>query len=108
MIVAPSRTVDDASDIVGAEGAPATVVGTLVRRAPPGQTVEGTAIVLSDDSAVFVSEGAPPDGWDWMLGTMIRVQGVLWEHPPTGWAVPKLEQAEAPMPADVSIPILPF
>jgi hypothetical protein len=40
-----------------------------------------------------------------MLGQEVRIQGVLWEKAPTGWPVPKLLEAEAPMPADVVIPM---
>jgi len=100
------RVVQVAADLKGAAGVQATVVGTLERRHPDGQTRDGTALVLEDGTAVYVSEGEPPAGWDWMIGTEVRVQGVLWEKPPGGWSVPELRDAESPMPADVSIPIL--
>lgn len=98
-----TRTVEVAADIEGADGVRATVVGTLERRHPEGVSVEGTAVVLRDGTAVYVSESAPPEGWEWMLGTMVRIQGTLWEQAPSGWPVSKLLDAEPPMPADVSI-----
>jgi hypothetical protein len=97
--------VQTAADLTGAAGVPATVVGTLERRHPDGATTDGTAIVLRDGTAVYVNEAEPPAGWDWMLGTEVRVQGTLWEKAPEGWPVPKLLDADPPMPADVSIPM---
>lgn len=100
------RTVDDGGDLTGADGIRAVVVGTLARRRPTGVATDGTALVLADGTEIYVSEGAPPDGWDWLLGSMVRVQGTLWAHAPTGWPVAKLEAPEAPMPADMTMPIL--
>ncbi|MEQ1571256.1 MAG: hypothetical protein ABMA64_36855 [Myxococcota bacterium] len=105
VVVAPSRMVETAADVTGAAGVQATVVGVLQRTHPPDQAADGTAIVLRDGTAVYVSEGEPPPGWDWMLGTDVRIQGVLWEKAPEGWAVPKLLDLESPMPADVVIPM---
>ncbi|MEZ4235461.1 MAG: hypothetical protein R3F59_04725 [Myxococcota bacterium] len=103
VIEAASRNVETAADVAGAEGVLATVVGTLERVRPEGVAADGTAIVLRDGTPVYVSEGAPPEGWDWMLDSQVRVQGKLWAHAPSGWPVAKLLEAEAPMPADVSI-----
>lgn len=108
---AASRSVTTAADVVGAEGVPATVVGKLEERqltgvtgAPAGGVAGvGTAIVLEDGTAIWLSEEPPPVDWEWMMGTTVRLQGTLWEHPEGGWAVPKLLDAETPMPADVSI-----
>lgn len=105
VVEAQARTVAAAADLTGAAGVRATVVGTLERSRPTGVNVDGTAIVLRDGTAIYVSEDAPPAGWDWMLGQEVRVQGVLWEHAPSGWPVPKLLEAEPPMPADVVIPL---
>lgn len=100
---AASRTVEVAADLAGAAGIPATVVGKLERRHPAGASGEGTAIVLDDGTEIYLSEVPPPADWEWMLGTTVRIQGVLWEKAEGGWPVPKLLQAETPMPADVSI-----
>ena len=100
---AASRQVETAADLAGANGVPATVVGKLERRQPMGATGEGTAIVLDDGTVIFLAETPPPPDWEWMVGTTVRIQGVLWEHPESGWPVPKLLEAETPMPADVSI-----
>ena len=97
------RSVDDRADLAGANGVRATIVGTLERRRPETAEADGTAIVLADGTAIYVTEGAPPDGWDWLLGTRVRVQGTLWERGESGWAVPKLLEPEAPMPADMGM-----
>jgi hypothetical protein len=98
-----SRPVQSAADVVGAAGVAATVIGKLERMQPEGASGQGTAIVLDDGTAIYLSEEAPPPGWEWMIGTEVRVQGMLWEHPEGGFPAPKLLEAEAPMPADVSI-----
>jgi hypothetical protein len=103
VIEAASRNVERAEDVVGAEGVAATVVGTLRRMHPEGVSADGTAIVLRDGTPIYVSEGEPPEGWGWMLDSLVRVQGTLWERAPSGWPVAKLQDAEPPMPADVSI-----
>jgi hypothetical protein len=99
------RTIEKADDVHGAKGARATVTGTLKRVSHEG--TEGTAIVLADGTNVFVSQGAPPEGWDWMVGTKIRVQGALWAEG-TGkggaWSVATLTELDTPMPADVGMP----
>lgn len=102
---AEARVVDELTDLAGAAGVRATVTGTLARRRPDAADADGTAIVLADGTAVYVTEGAPPEGWEWLLGTAIRVQGTLWEEAPDGWPVPKLLAPEAPMPADVGMGI---
>lgn len=103
VIEAAAATIETGADVAGAAGRPVTVIGTLARRRPDGASADGTAIVLADDTAVYVSEGEPPAGWAWMVGTRVRVQGTLWAKPETGWPVPTLVDAEVPMPADVSI-----
>lgn len=98
------RAVKGAADLADAEGVRATVVGTLVRVTPKGieGATEGTALALGDGAHVFVSQGAPPEAWVWMVGSEVRVQGLLWSapHAKGGWAVAWLADAEAPMPAD--------
>ena len=101
--VAP-RLVEVAADLQGTMGARATVIGLLERRAPDGIASPGTAVVLADGTAVYVSEGDPPAGWDWLIGTRVRVQGRVWARAPEGWAAPKLADFEVPMPADVGMP----
>jgi hypothetical protein len=95
--------VDDGADLPGADGVRATVVGTLERRRPEGADADGTALVLADGTAVYVSEGPPPDGWDWLVGTAIRVQGTVWARAREGWPVPKLTDPDPPLPADVGL-----
>ena len=103
VVEARSLQVELASDIVGASGVDATITGTLARHTPEGIPTEGTAIVLRDGTAIFVTEGDPPAEWEWMLDMTIRVQGLLWEKSPTGWPVAKLEQYDTPMPAGAMI-----
>jgi hypothetical protein len=102
------RTVDGADDVAGAQGVRATVLGVLKRHTPPGVegATEGTAIVLADGTAVFVAKGPPPDGWAWMIGSKVRVQGQLWSDGSAkgGWAVPWLVEPGPPMPGDMGMP----
>lgn len=94
---AENLRVEKGADLAGAAGVRAVVTGRL-------ETVDtGTAIVLSDGVAVFVTNGAPPDGWDWLVGSQVRVQGMVYETAPTGSPVPWLAEPEAPMPADVEM-----
>lgn len=102
-----TRTVIRGPDIAGASGIRATVVGTLEKRAPDGIEGEGTAVVLDDGTPIFLSEQPPGETLTWLLGSKVRVQGTLWEKPPSGWPVAKLLDAEPPMPADVSILLTP-
>jgi len=103
------RTVEKADDVKDAKGVRATVTGTLKRVTHEG--TEATAIVLTDGTNVFVSQGGPPEGWDWMIDTRIRVQGQLWSEG-TGkegaWAVATLAELDTPMPADVGMPGMGF
>ena len=103
------KAVEKAADIEGAKGARATVTGTLKKVTHEG--TEATAVVLGDGTNVFVSQGKPPEGWDWMIDTKIRVQGTLWAEG-TGkegaWKVPTLTDLETPMPADVGMPGMGF
>lgn len=99
--VAEQRQVSTGAEVAGAAGVRAVVTGTVERR--PLDAGEGTALVLSDGALVFVSTGEPPPGWDWLVGTQVRVQGLLWERAPDGPAVAWLADPEAPMPADVQM-----
>jgi len=102
------RAVQSQADLANAQGVRATLVGVLKRMKPEGieGAAEGTAIVLPDGAAVFVSQGAPPDSWAWMVGSKVRVQGRLWSSDQSkgGWAVPWLADTEAPMPGDMGMP----
>lgn len=101
------RTVHAAADLVGANGVRATLTGELARHTPAIEgAAEGTAVLLRDGTAIFVSEGAPPEGWDWLIGTRIQVQGTLWERAPEGWPVPFLTEVDVPMPADAGMPMI--
>lgn len=101
---AAPRTVRDTAALAEAQGARATVFGTLVRATPAGVdgATEGTALKLTDGALVFVAQGAPPEAWVWLVGTEVRVQGLLWsaDQAKGGWPVAWLSDAEAPMPAD--------
>jgi hypothetical protein len=102
--VAPKQ-VAKAADLEGLAGQRATLTGTLQRATPPGSTSPGTAVVLDDGTAVFVSWGEPPAGWAWMLSTRVRVLGRLFASgAPNGPALPTLSEPETPMPADAGVP----
>lgn len=55
-------------------GQQATVVG-VIERVPLAKDKHGTAIVLDDDTLVYVTYGAPPK--DWEVGTRVKVSGLL-------------------------------
>jgi len=98
------REVRAEADLADAEGVRANVVGVLKRVAPEGVegATEGTAVVLDDGAVVFLSKEGPPEAWAWMVGSKVRVQGALWTsgQSKSGWSLPWLADAEAPMPAD--------
>ena len=77
------------ADLAGASG-PGTVVGTLA------QSDGGTVLKLTDGALVWVSAGAAPEGWDWMMSTKVRVQGRLESAEGKTW----LREPQVPMPAE--------
>ena len=38
---------------------------------------QGTGIVLDDDTIIYVTYAAPPEGWEPFVGARVRVQGLL-------------------------------
>ena len=64
---------------------------------------QGTGLVLDDDTVIYVSYGAPPAGWDALLGARVRVEGLLrpslTEHEQSLLA-PHLRQPGAPKKAE--------
>ncbi|MCB9688051.1 MAG: hypothetical protein H6738_17715 [Alphaproteobacteria bacterium] len=88
---APVTLVDDAGDLAGVAGT-VTVVGTVAD--------EGGAVVrLDDGTALRVMAGGMPDGWDWLVGSRVRLLARP-EQRADGWW---LADAQTPMPADVGI-----
>jgi hypothetical protein len=79
------------ADLANATG-PGTVVGTLA------QSEGGTVLKLADGALVWVSAGAPPPGWDWMMATKVRVQGRLESSEGKVW----LREPQVPMPAELA------
>lgn len=71
--------VTSAETVRKAMGEKVAVVGQLERVSiGKGKSEwEGTAIVLDDDTTVYVSYGAPPEGWAGLVGARIRVEGLL-------------------------------
>jgi hypothetical protein len=60
-------------------GGKVTVVGQL-ERVPIAKGKgewQGTAVVLDDDTIIYVSYAAPPAGWEALLGSRVRVEGML-------------------------------
>ena len=60
-------------------GGNVTVVGQLERVAiGKGKSEwQGTGLVLDDDTIVYVTYGAPPEGWEPLVGARVRVEGLL-------------------------------
>ncbi|MCA9491035.1 MAG: hypothetical protein KC621_13995 [Myxococcales bacterium] len=89
---APVTLVDEAGDLAGVAGT-VTVVGTVAE-------VGGGAVVqLDDGTALRVTADGLPDGWDWLLGSRVRLLARP-EQRADGWW---LADPQTPMPADVGI-----
>lgn len=59
-----------------------TLQGT-VERVPMGKKgALGTAVVFDDGTAVWLVYGAPPEGWEPLLGAFVRVDGTLQSQSP--------------------------
>jgi hypothetical protein len=69
------------ADLARSLGQRITVEGVLERvEVMKGQGAwQGTGIVLDDDTVLYVTYGAPPEGWEPHVGHVIRVEGLL--HP---------------------------
>lgn len=105
---APPAVIESSGAIAENAERRVTLVGALERRTATGAPAEGTAVVLDDGGAVWLSEGEPPDTWGWMVGQRVRVQGTLQLATPSGLDVPWLADPDAPMPADATMPGLAF
>ncbi len=55
------------------------IFGTLERVdiGKGGKSWKGTAIVLDDGAIIYVTYGAPPEGWQPLLGKYVRAEGAL-------------------------------
>jgi hypothetical protein len=78
--VKPSpQQVIDAASVKEQMGNPVTVVGQL-ERVPlskgKGEFV-GTALVLDDDTLVYLTYGEPPKGFEALVGARLKVEGLL-------------------------------
>lgn len=60
-------------------GARVTLVGVVERVAleKGKKRWEGTAVVLDDDTTVYVTYDAPPAGWERLVGVRVKVEGLL-------------------------------
>jgi hypothetical protein len=60
-------------------GGTVAVVGQLERVSiGKGQSEwQGTGLVLDDDTIIYLTYGAPPDGWEPLVGARVRVEGLL-------------------------------
>ncbi len=74
-------TVRTGAEVKAALGQRVAVVGTL-SRVPMGKgkgSWLGTGLVLEDRDTVYVTYGAPPTGWEALVGKRVRVEGRLLE-----------------------------
>ncbi len=55
-------------------GQQATVVG-IIERVPLSKGKHGTAVVLDDDTTIYVTYEEPPKGWE--VGARVKVSGLL-------------------------------
>jgi hypothetical protein len=82
---APVLDVLDASAVKDQMGNRVGLVGHLER--VPVKDGTGTAVVLDDDTKIFVTYGEPPTGWSALVGQRIKVEGLLrptaGEHEPS-------------------------
>jgi hypothetical protein len=79
MTGAPVPDVTSGETVKKHMGEKVAVVGQLERVAiGKGRSEwQGTAVVLDDDTLVYVSYAAPPEGWDPLIGARVRVEGLL-------------------------------
>lgn len=66
----------------------------------------GTALVLDDDTRIYVTYDAPPTGWEPLVGTRIRVEGLLsnsMSEKEQSLMAPHLRAPGAPFPAPRSL-----
>lgn len=77
--VEPTPAVSSAAQVQQFMGGTVVVVGQLERVAiGKGKSEwQGTALVLDDDTQIFVTYGAPPAGWEALVGARLRVEGLL-------------------------------
>lgn len=57
-----------------------SISGTLERRSLGRKGAIGTALVLDDGTAVWLTSDAPPAGFEPLLGKFVRVDGTLQSH----------------------------
>ena len=71
--------VTDSAAVKDRMGAAVVLIGQLERvpMGKGGKQWHGTAVVLDDDTVVYVTYGAPPAGWEPLLGARVRVEGTL-------------------------------
>ena len=75
----PVPEVTNAAALKERMGATVVLVGQL-ERVPMGKGTKewhGTGVVLDDDTVVYVTYGAPPAGWEKLVGVRVRVEGTL-------------------------------
>ncbi|MFT3710802.1 MAG: hypothetical protein QM817_24525 [Archangium sp.] len=56
------------------------VVAGLLERVPIAKgkgEFQGTALVLDDDTTIYVTYAEPPKGWESLIGSRVRVDGLL-------------------------------
>lgn len=78
-VQAQAPEVKDSAAVKERMGGPVVLLGQL-ERVPMGKGSKqwlGTAVVLDDDTIVYVTYGAPPEGWEKLVGARVRVEGVL-------------------------------
>ena len=75
----PVPEVSDAAAVQERMGGPVVVVGQLERvpMGKGGKQWHGTGVVLDDDTVIYVTYGVPPPGWETLMGSRVRVEGVL-------------------------------
>lgn len=90
--VAPVTVVDDGGDLAGVAGT-VTVVGTVA------EDGGGTVVQLDDGTLLRVTATGVPEGWDWLVGSRVRLLARPEQRDQTWW----LADPQTPMPADVGI-----
>lgn len=106
-----SPEVSSGAEVQQQLGGRVTVVGQL-ERVPMQKGVgawHGTALVLDDDTTVYVTYGAPPPGWEPLVGARVRARGLLMpsldDHSQSLLA-PHLRAPEAPERVSRALPSL--
>lgn len=103
--------VSTAADVRQLMGGPVTAAGQLERIAitKGPKTFFGTALVLDDGTALYLTYGLPPPGWEGLVGERLKVKALLMpsiDDQSQSLMAPHLRAPETPVKAPRPLPSL--